>query len=147
MVILSYILIQLNCYMYNKNIKSPTEKQIMGEMGEDFACNFLKDMGFKIVERNYFKKWGELDIVVKKGEIIHFIEVKTVSRENNFYQNDHYKPEDNLHPWKLKRLGRIVESYLLEKDIENDWQFDVVTVYLDKEKKLLKIDFLEDLVL
>lgn len=134
--------------MYNKNIKNPTERQILGEIGEDFACNFLKDMGFKIVERNYFRKWGEIDIVVKKKDQIHFIEVKTVSTEKETLDKiDKYRPEDNMHPWKLKRLGRIIETYLLEKDIENDWQFDVITVYLDKNRGLLKIDFLEDIVL
>lgn len=134
--------------MYNKNIKNPTERQILGEIGEDFACNFLKDTGFKIVERNYFRKWGEIDIVVKKKDQIHFIEVKTVSIEKETLDKvDKYRPEDNMHPWKLKRLGRIIETYLLEKDIENDWQFDVITVYLDKNRGLLKIDFLEDIVL
>lgn len=134
--------------MYNKNIKNPTERQILGEIGEDFACNFLKDTGFKIVERNYFRKWGEIDIVVKKKDQIHFIEVKTVSIEKETLDKvDKYRPEDNMHPWKLKRLGRIIETYLLEKDIENNWQFDVITVYLDKNRGLLKIDFLEDIVL
>ncbi len=134
--------------MYNKNIKNPTERQILGEIGEDFACNFLKDMGFKVVERNYFRKWGEIDIVVKKKDQIHFVEVKTVSTEKDILDKiDKYRPEDNMHPWKLKRLGRIIETYLLEKDIENDWQFDVITVYLDKNRELLKTDFLEDIVL
>lgn len=134
--------------MYNKNIKNPTERQILGEIGEDFACNFLKDMGFKVVERNYFRKWGEIDIVVKKKDQIHFVEVKTVSTEKETLDKvDKYRPEDNMHPWKLKRLGRIIETYLLEKDIENDWQFDVITVYLDKNRELLKTDFLEDIVL
>lgn len=134
--------------MYNKNIKNPTERQILGEIGEDFACNFLKDIGFKVVERNYFRKWGEIDIVVKKKDQIHFVEVKTVSTEKDILDKiDKYRPEDNMHPWKLKRLGRIIETYLLEKDIENDWQFDVITVYLDKNRELLKTDFLEDIVL
>lgn len=136
--------------MYNKNIKNPTDKQIIGEKGEDFACKFIKDKGFKLIERNYYKKWGEIDIVANKGEIIHFIEVKTVSREIGDLDNkDVYRPEDNVHPWKLQRLSRVIQSYLLDKDVsdETDWQFDIVTVYLDKDKNLLNVDMLEDVIL
>lgn len=137
-------------FMYNKKIDKPTDKQIVGAKGEDFACKFIKDKGFKLIERNYYKKWGEIDIVVKKGEVIHFIEVKTVSREIGYLNNkDEYRPEDNIHPWKLQRLSRVVQSYLLDKDVsdETEWQFDVITVYLDKDGVLLKIDFIEDIVL
>jgi|SRR3989344_6165432 len=153
--------------MFNKKSpKSPTEKQIIGKIGEDSACDYLKNRGYLIVERNYLKKWGELDIVAKKDKKIHFVEVKTVSRnllnqnviretpvvEQNSVlsrQNDGYRPEDNIHPWKLQRLGRAIQSYLLDRDIpdEVDWQFDVVTVYLDMNKKLSNVFLLEDVVL
>src|SRR3989344_3727604 len=68
--------------MFNKKFtKEPTEKQKIGQMGEDFACKYLEKNGYKIIERNYLKKWGELDIIAKKRGKIHFIEVKSVSRE------------------------------------------------------------------
>lgn len=131
-----------------------TEKQIVGKIGEDFACDYVKNRGLRVVDRNYLKKWGEIDIVAKNGDKLHFIEVKTVSRyfdgaENVTHETDGYRPEDNMHPWKLQRLGRAIQSYLLDKDVsdETDWQFDVVTVYLDKDKRLIKIEILEDLVL
>lgn len=140
--------------MFNKNFsKEPTERQIIGQIGEDFVCEHLISLGYRIVDRNYLKKWGELDIVAQGGRMLHFVEVKTVTR---IYQNvthvtsrGTYSPEDNMHPWKLKRLSRAVQSYLLEKDVsdETDWQFDVATVYLDRNKRLIKIELLEDIVL
>lgn len=164
--------------MYNlgmfgkKQTKEPTEKQKIGEIGENLACEYLQKNGYKILDRNYSRKWGELDIVSRKGNIIHFVEVKSVSRHlggdtnntNNSVthvtpvveqsslrgrQNDSYRAEDNMHPWKLKRLGRAVQSYLLEKDISDDldWQFDVVTVQIDTERGLHKISLVDDLVL
>lgn len=153
--------------MYNlgmfgkKQTKEPTEKQKIGEIGENLACEYLQKNGYKILDRNYSRKWGELDIVARKGNIIHFVEVKSVSRHlggdtnntNNSVThvtgNDSYRAEDNMHPWKLKRLGRAVQSYLLEKDISDDldWQFDVVTVQIDTEKGLHKISLVDDLVL
>ena len=60
----------------------------IGRLGEDIACRFLKEKGFKVVERNYWKKWGEIDIVAEKEGVLRFIEVKTVTRENNGKEND-----------------------------------------------------------
>lgn len=53
-----------------------------GILGEDKACNFLKKQGFEILKRNFHSKFGEIDIIAKKDEILHFIEVK-------FTQNDY----------------------------------------------------------
>ena len=54
-----------------------------------------------------------------------------------------------MHPWKLQRLGRAVQSYLLDRDVsdETDWQFDVVTVHIDMSKRLSRVFLLEDIVL
>lgn len=139
--------------MNNNSPKEPTEKQKIGKMGEDFACRYLIDNGYKVIDRNYLKKWGELDIIAVKGKKIHFVEVKSVSRmisENVIYETfDSYRAEDNMHPWKLQRLGRAVQSYLLDKDVADnvDWQFDVITVHIDVLKGIHKVFLLEDLVL
>lgn len=141
--------------MYNKNFsKEPTEKQKIGQIGEDLACKYLEKNDYKIIERNYLRKWGEIDIVTKKGNTIHFIEVKSVSRDLSSVthvtpkENDAYRAEDNMHPWKLKRLSRVVQSYLLEKDLDDaDWQFDLVTVYIDMSKRISRVFLMEDIVL
>ena len=147
--------------MNNKNTpKEPTEKQKIGRIGENCACTYLERNGYKVIERNYLRKWGEIDIIVTKAKKIHFVEVKSVSRvmsdnvnhetSKEIHQNhDSYRPEDNMHPWKLQRLGRAVQSYLLEKDISDsvEWQFDVVTVYIDMNKRLSKVFILPDIVL
>jgi putative endonuclease len=144
------------CFMFNKNFsKEPTEKQKIGQIGEDFACEYLSKEGYKIIDRNYLKKWGEIDIVAKKGKKIHFVEVKSVSRDlsNVIHEtpknNDSYRAEDNMHPWKLQRLARTIQSYLLDKDIpeEIEWQFDLATVYIDMSKRISRVLLLEDIVL
>ena len=135
--------------MFGKKFsKQPTEKQKIGEIGENCACQHLEKNGYTIVARNYLKKWGEIDIVAKKGRKLYFVEVKTVSRAISD-KNDSYRAEDNMHPWKLKRLARTIQSYILDKDISDDieWQFDVATVYLDLDKKLSQIVILPDIVL
>lgn len=141
-------------FMFNKNFrKEPTEKQKLGQIGEDEACNYLKKEGYKIIERNYLRKWGEIDIIAEKAKKLHFVEVKSVSRVIisgvNHETPDGYRPEDNMHPWKLQRLSRVIQSYLLNKDISDDieWQLDLITVYIDTVKGLHKVELLEDIVL
>lgn len=145
--------------IFNKNkktVKKQTEKQIVGKIGEDCACKYLQKLGYKIVDRNYLKKWGEIDIVAQKDKKLHFVEVKSVSRNIDSAKlrvtqetKDDYRPEDNMHPWKLQRLGRVIQSYLLDKDISDktEWQFDVATVYIDTDKRISRVNFIEDLVL
>ena len=120
-----------------------------GQKGEEISCRFLESKGFTIVVQNYQKKWGEIDIIAKKKGVLYFVEVKT--RTANFYINgiDWYRPEDNVHNWKLRRLGNTIQVYLEEKGYgqEGEWQFDVVTVLLDVKNKLAKIRHIEDIIL
>jgi putative endonuclease len=126
-----------------------------GNLGEDLACRFLMKHRFSIVERNYLKKCGEIDIVAKIDEKLHFIEVKSVSCETipdvsgETNSNVNFRPEDNVHPWKLQRLAKTIQIYLSENNIshETDWQFDVVMVYIDKKRLISKINMLENVVL
>jgi putative endonuclease len=141
----------------NRTTPSRTQKQVIGKIGEDCSCKYLQNSGYSILDRNYLRKWGEIDIVAQKGKVIHFIEVKSVSRNLNPGQDvtrgtnsgGEYRPEDKIHPWKLQRLSRVIQSYLLDKDVPDDadWQFDVITVYVDIEKRLSKVKLMEDVVL
>ncbi len=133
-----------------------TQKRKTGDIGENIACRFLVKRGFEIVEQNYSKKWGEIDIIARKGQKLHFVEVKSVTRDSLKYvspETDSYQPEDNLHPWKLKRLSRVIQTYLLgysgNRGVthETDWQFDVMTVYLDLKGMEAKVNYMEDIIL
>ena len=139
-------------FMYNKNFSNkPTERQKIGQVGEDVACKYLAGLGYSIVERNYLKKWGEIDVIAKEGAKLHFIEVKTVSRDSSvtYETKEGYRPEDNMHPWNLQRLSRVIQTYLIDRSVsdETDWQFDVITVYVDQNKGLSRVEILEDVVL
>lgn len=125
-----------------------TEKQEVGQIGEDIAARFLVKHGFEIVLRNYRKKYGEIDVICKKNGKIHFVEVKTVSQIDVSHEtNDQYRPEDNIHEAKLKRIGRTIEAYLFEYESEDDWQFDAITVSLNKNDKTAHVRMIADLVL
>ena len=135
-----------------------SETQKIGEIGENIAVKFLVKHGFSILDRNYTKKWGELDIVAEKKNKLHFIEVKSVSRitldtyipksYNDSDERYQHRPEDNMHPWKLKRLQRAIQTYILEKRFDNrEWQFDLACVFLDQEKRVAKVRFMDNIIL
>lgn len=123
----------------------------VGRIGEKTACMFLMKRGFDIIEQNYWKKWGEIDIIASKKGKLHFVEVKTVSRENirdvSRETIDEYRPEENVHPKKLERLSRTIQTYLLETDYEGEWQFDVIAVFLDIENREAKCRCIEDVII
>ena len=131
----------------------PTEKQKIGRLGEDIAKKYLENKGFTVIGRNYRKKCGEIDIIAQKGKILHFIEVKSVSCDTllgvSCGTKDSYRPEDNLHGNKLKKLRRVIQTYLSDRDIpeEIEWKFDVIAVYIEKGTDKSKINFLEDIIL
>ncbi|MDO8183925.1 MAG: YraN family protein [bacterium] len=126
-------------------MKEKTQKQVTGEKGEQLACDFLVQKGHKIIDRNYRQKWGEIDIISQKDKVWHFVEVKTVVRER--LREDDYEPEDNIHPWKIKRLSRAIETYILQHHIDDeaDFQTDAIAVYLKPDGGVWKIDYLEEI--
>lgn len=123
----------------------------MGNIGEACVAEFLTRRGYQILDRNYLKKWGELDIVAKKGRVIHFVEVKSVSRKTASWNVTHgteYRPEENVHPAKLKKLSRVIQTYILEKRLDDyDWQLDVAAAYIDEEAHKARVELLENIVI
>ena len=83
-------------------------------MGEDIACQFLEQKGFHILDRNYRKPWGEIDIIAEKSNQVRFVEVKAVSREarRDISREMDYRPEEMVHVRKLKKLARTVRDNL-----------------------------------
>ncbi|MFA5095546.1 MAG: YraN family protein [Candidatus Paceibacterota bacterium] len=131
-----------------------SETQKTGEIGENIAEGFLMKHGFLILDRNYTKKWGEIDIVAEKDNKLYFVEVKSVLRETlgsvNHETLDNYHPEDNMHPWKLKRLSRTIQTYLLNKNIneeEKEWQVDLLVVYICQKEKKARVKVVSDIIL
>ncbi len=110
-----------------------TAKQILGKWGEEQARKFLEEKGFKWMESNFKYKKGEIDLVMKNGDDLIFVEVKTKVDD---YSGD---PADNVDRKKIQQIewvvGYILQNILLKNnwgfDDEVRWQIDIVAVYGD----------------
>lgn len=84
------------------------EKKSLGEIGEEYACEFLKRKGYRIVERNFRLPVGELDIVARAPDnTFVFVEVKTIG---NFSERG-FHPEDHMTSAKIKKFKKIASLY------------------------------------
>lgn len=138
-----------------------SQKQIIGKLGEDLAKKFLIKHKYLILEENYTKKYGEVDLIVKKEDKIHFIEVKSIvshetkpnvpretqnSVTRGTFKEEIYNPLENVHPMKLKRLSRVIQVYLVTHETK-DWQFDVITVKINQRDKIGTIQHIKNLII
>ncbi len=112
-------------------------KSEIGNLGEDIACELLTKKGYKIIQRNFRRPWGELDIVAKDPtDTLVFIEVKTMRQNNSAIAE--LKPEDNLTVAKLKKLQRTAQMFVgqFPKYVNENsgWRIDLLTITLPENK-------------
>ena len=113
-----------------------TNKSEVGKLGEDLACEFLIKKGYEILKRNYWKPWGELDIIAKDPEgVLVFIEVKAMRR---LAVNTDLHPEDNLTSAKLVKLKRVAALFAGSNetliDPDRGYRIDLVAVCFNPER-------------
>ena len=117
----------------------------LGEIGEQAVANHFKRKGYVLRGTNYRKKWGEIDLILEKEGIIHFVEVKTVSSRSSV-SHETWLPEENVSYHKLDKLFRTIETWILEFSYEGEWQLDVAAVWLDTEKGTGSIKVIENII-
>ena len=91
-----------------------------GNLAEDRACRFLDENGFTIVERNFYSRFGEIDIITVKNEVLHFVEVKSGLDFESAIQN--------ITPKKLSRLLRTGDVYMKKNSLHVDFMYDAIVV-------------------
>lgn len=105
------------------------ESHITGRIGEELAINYLQRKGYKIIEKNFQCRQGEIDIIAKDKDEIVIIEVKT--RKCLEYG----KPAEAVNETKKKHIYKATEYYLYIKKIEKTYiRIDVIEVYIKENK-------------
>ena len=112
----------------------------IAKIGEDLACEYLVSKGYKIIERNFRKKYQEIDIIAVRDSTLVFVEVKT-RRSNSFGS-----PFENIHQWKLKHLVRLAQFYKqLHPHLPDFMRIDAIGIILSPDNKLEKLEHLENI--
>jgi len=100
----------------------------IGKRGEQAVCRYLKKNGYKIIEKNYRKKYGEIDIVAKENDVLCFVEVKTRKH------TDFGLPCEYVTKSKQQKIVRTAYTYIQEKQYDCAIRFDVAEVLHDGQK-------------
>jgi putative endonuclease len=102
----------------------------LGAKGEDIVVHYLKSRGYRILERNYRVRLGEIDVIAEQGDELVFIEVKT--RSDNLFGS----PFESVTMQKQKQLSKVALEYISKHGCHNrSARFDVVGIELHEGSK------------
>ncbi len=128
-----------------------SKSQQVGELGENIAVKYLEKKGYKILERNFTTRIGEIDIIAfspseKAGghETLCFIEVKASTRlsagkAGEKMEKYNWKPQQNFHQQKLSKMLRTIQYYLSRHKRVGESKLLLATVIIDQEKRIGKV--------
>jgi len=114
-------------------------RQKIGQLGERIAEKFLKEKGYKIIDKNIHSRYGEIDILAKIKQKYVFFEIKARTSLSCGY------PEEAINYQKLAKISRTINNYLIKHYKITDWQADCLSIKLDLSDKSAKIYHLKDL--
>jgi putative endonuclease len=114
-----------------------SKSQQIGELGETIAVQYLEKKGYKIIEKNFTTRLGEIDIIAFSHETLYFIEVKAVTREK--MDKYDWKPHQNFHQQKLHKMIKTVQYYLSRHKRVGESKLLLATVVIDQEKRIGKV--------
>lgn len=110
-----------------------------GDVGEEYTVRYLKKNGYRILERNFRLKCGEIDIIAQKGEYIIFTEVKT--RAANFLA----RPYEAVDRRKIAKILKTAAIYIAQNQLDAYFRFDVSEVFTDSNNgKVTGINYIEN---
>ncbi len=114
-----------------------TSRQRDGRRGEELAAIFLSQQGFRVVEKNWHCRFGEIDLIVQRGHEVRFVEVKW--RAGTMYG----LPEESITSTKRAHLFRVVETWLQSHPEPAAYQIDVVTILVVKDQTAPEIRWIQ----
>ena len=109
-----------------------------GIRGEAQAASWLRRHGYTLLAHSYHCRFGEIDLIARKGETLCFVEVK--SRTNLQCG----LPRDYVTPQKQERLRKTAAFYLAQQELDCPVRFDVAEVYWNGQGEAEKIEYIEN---
>lgn len=112
----------------------------VGNHGEDLACKYLEKLSYKILERNFRIRGGEIDIIAKDEAEIVFIEVKAR------YSHEYGLPRESITPWKIKAVVKSAMFYLQRRGwLNKSYRIDFVGIDFTKSKENPEIELIKNI--
>jgi putative endonuclease len=111
-----------------------TDKIETGTKGEQLAADFLVSKGFRVVCRNYRFGKSEIDLIVRRGDWLIFVEVKTRSSD------EYGDPEQFVDRKKSRKVFQAAEHYIFSTDWQGHVRFDIVAVKLNDPPEIVQLE-------
>lgn len=122
----------------HKKVASPTRKD-KGRAAEEAAASHLQQQGWRIIERNWSCRSGELDIIAEQGKILLFVEVR--SRSGISYG----MPAESIDARKIQQVRRTAEVYLHRFGLsDRQIRFDAIAVMLGRNLEIRSLEHIEE---
>jgi len=100
-----------------------------GNIGESVAANYLRSVGYEIIDRNYHSRYGEVDIIAVNAIFVVFVEVKT--RKTSAFAT----AVESVNYRKQAKIRTTAELWLQEHDTNLQPRFDVVEIYINQGRE------------
>ena len=94
-----------------------------GNFAEERGCEYLRSHGYRIIDRNVYNRFGEIDVIAFRDNVLHFVEVKSAT--------SYEQAVNNITPSKLQKLNRTIQTYLQQKRLTLDYCIDALIVSND----------------
>ncbi|HNZ27294.1 MAG TPA: YraN family protein [Spirochaetota bacterium] len=128
-----------NLIMINNSGSGKYNKTRVGRFGEDIAIKFFESRDIKIIKRNYFTKFGEIDLIGIENKTIIFIEVKLR------FDRSFGAPFESIDQKKWEKLQKSAEMFLIENDfLDKECRFDMLSLLYSDVYKSFKVEWLKN---
>lgn len=108
-----------------------------GKIGEHYTAEYLKEMGYELLELNFKSRFGEIDIIARNEKYLAFVEVKTRRTDGLTH------PFEAITPGKRVKIIKTAQFYLLHHPTELQPRFDAAAVFT-QDGELQKLEYLEN---
>lgn len=119
----------------------PASRKQIGDLGEKIAAEHLRGLGYKIRETNFRRQEGEIDIIAQDKDCLVFVEVRTRTG------SEFGTPEESVTAAKKEKLISLALAYLqTHSNLPSLWRIDVVAIELDQDRKVSRIELIQNAV-
>ena len=116
------------------------DKQKTGKKGEDLAVLLLRKEGYKILDRNFHSRFGEIDIVAIDGDTLVFVEVKTR------WSKEYGRPEESISPRKIRSITKVGQYYVaIREGLPQSERIDLVAIEIDENGKTIRKELIKNI--